>query len=43
MIQKSGRKRKRQLIGRIRAPIARPTRWHKDKSKYTRKRKHKDG
>ena len=25
----------------IRIPTAKPTEWHKDKSKYSRKRKHK--
>ena len=28
---------------KIRKPTAKPTVWHKDKSKYTRKVKHRDG
>lgn len=36
-------KRKRKIRkAKMREPYSRPTRVHKDKSKYTRKRKHKE-
>jgi hypothetical protein len=40
MKKKVGRK-KRQGLGKYRIPTAGGTQWHKDKSKYNRKKKHK--
>ena len=43
MGQHSTSKRKRKIRkAKMREPYSRPTRVHKDKTKYTRKRKHKE-
>lgn len=36
------KKKKKDLLGKIRIPTAKPTTWFNDKSKYSRKKKHKN-
>lgn len=40
------KKQKKEIMGSasvVRAPIPKPTSWHKDESKYSRRKKHKKG
>ena len=37
------KKKKRKRLGGYRIPTSRGTLWHKDKSKYDRKKKHRKG
>lgn len=35
------KRKEKTAYERLRKPVPPPTQWHKDKSKYSRKRKHK--
>lgn len=40
-MRKARREQESASVFKVRVPTAKHTDWHKDKSKYTRKRKHK--